>query len=494
VNLFEEAAEPPDDAGLVAGVLAGDREAFAALYDSYADRLHDFCFAILRDMHEAADAVQDTFVLVAERLAQLNDPARLRPWLYAVARSVALRRIRARKRVVLDIEAKDMADPQAGPQREAELAALRELVWGAAAGLSDRDQALLDLHVRQGLDGAELAEAMGVSTNHAYVLLTRLRDQVERSLGALLIARLGRADCTELDSMLTGWDGKFSPRLRKRVARHVEQCELCGQRKRAMVSPWALLAGVPLVPAPLYLRERVLGSVELVAHQGLARRRSRRRSVVVAAALLVVALGSVGAVVMWNSSNDASGQPVAQNASPGAPATGEEAAQPPVKPVSAPAATASTRTRSTTANPKTTTMTRPRGVPPTVIVPPTPREPMLPPPPPPVDSSPQITSQAATDQWIYVSGSGCLPESTSVQATIADDSGVASATLYWADSAGGSGGEAMTLREGAWHASLGPFKAEGWVEWRITAVDRAGNAVTGQPDWVWVDPCRPASG
>ena len=71
---------------------AGDRGAFAAIYDRYADRLHDFCWSVLRDRDEAADATQDAFLVAAERLGQLRDPERLRPWLYAVARSQALRR------------------------------------------------------------------------------------------------------------------------------------------------------------------------------------------------------------------------------------------------------------------------------------------------------------------------------------------------------------------------------------------------------------------
>src|SRR2546421_9813028 len=137
------------DAELVAGVLAGDREAFAGIYDRYADRLFDFCMSVLRDRQDAEDAVQDTFVLVARRLGQLNDPERLRPWLYAVARSVALHRAKARKRIVPDTEVSDMPDPSAGPHRAAEQAALRDLVWSAAAGLSERDRALLDLHLRQ---------------------------------------------------------------------------------------------------------------------------------------------------------------------------------------------------------------------------------------------------------------------------------------------------------------------------------------------------------
>jgi RNA polymerase sigma factor (sigma-70 family) len=257
-----------DDAELVRAATAGDRGAFAAIYDRYADRLHDFCWSVLRDRDEAADATQDAFVVAAERLGQLRDPERLRPWLYAVARSQALRRVRARSRVAPEEEMTELPDPASGPEQAAERSDLRELVWNAAAGLSERDRALLDLHLRHGLEGAELGEAMGVEPGHAYVLLSRLRDQVERSLGALLVARLGRDDCPELATLLAGWDGRFSPLIRKRVARHVDGCEVCGQRRRTAASPLALLAAVPPLPAPAHLRGRVLERIQLTGSSG----------------------------------------------------------------------------------------------------------------------------------------------------------------------------------------------------------------------------------
>jgi hypothetical protein len=68
-----------DDAELVRAATAGDRGAFAAIYDRYADRLHDFCWGLLRDRDEAADATQDAFLVAAERLCQLRDPERVRP-------------------------------------------------------------------------------------------------------------------------------------------------------------------------------------------------------------------------------------------------------------------------------------------------------------------------------------------------------------------------------------------------------------------------------
>src|SRR5689334_18523136 len=108
---------------------------------------------MLRHREDAADAVADSFILFAERLGQLREPDRLRPWLYAIVRSECLRKLKARKRVSYgdDEQLIQMADDGATPEQSAETAALQQLVWDAAAGLADRDRALLDLHLRQGL-------------------------------------------------------------------------------------------------------------------------------------------------------------------------------------------------------------------------------------------------------------------------------------------------------------------------------------------------------
>lgn len=249
-----------DDAELVRRLQAGDASGWAEVYDRYADRLHDYCASILRDRHEAEDALHDAFVTASQRIGQLRDPARLRPWLYAICRTTALGRVRRRSRVVPteDVGAVVSAPESVDPVERDEL---RRLVWEAAGGLAPQDRAVLDLHLRHGLVGADLAEALDVSPHHATVRLGRVRDLVERSLTVLLVGRLGRRDCPELDALLAGWDGRLEPRLRKRVARHIDGCDVCEERRRAVVSPLALLAAMPLAPAPAHLRDRVLTSV-----------------------------------------------------------------------------------------------------------------------------------------------------------------------------------------------------------------------------------------
>jgi DNA-directed RNA polymerase specialized sigma24 family protein len=51
------------DAELARASAAGDRTAFADIYDRYADRLHDFCVGMLADRDGAADCVQDVFCI-----------------------------------------------------------------------------------------------------------------------------------------------------------------------------------------------------------------------------------------------------------------------------------------------------------------------------------------------------------------------------------------------------------------------------------------------
>src|SRR4051812_21762167 len=149
------------DSELVAGALRGEQAAFAEMYDAYATRLHDFCFSMLRSRDEAADAMQDTFVCALERIGQLRDPERLRAWLYAIARHECLRRIRARKRIAGDGELPEVVSTEPTPHEEVSRQQLVDLVWAAAEGLADRDRALLDLNLRHGLEGQELAEAVG---------------------------------------------------------------------------------------------------------------------------------------------------------------------------------------------------------------------------------------------------------------------------------------------------------------------------------------------
>jgi len=195
------------DAELACAAAAGDRHAFAGIYDRYADRLYNFCVGMLADRDAAADCVQEVFCTAAAGLGQLHEPDKLRPWLYAIARNEALRCIQRRRREHAFEELPEQVSSEAGPDTLAARTELADLIAEAADGLSDRDRAVLELAFRHDLDGPALAQALGVSPGTANTLVHRLRETIERSLGALLVARHAHHaanGCAELGAILAG--------------------------------------------------------------------------------------------------------------------------------------------------------------------------------------------------------------------------------------------------------------------------------------------------
>jgi RNA polymerase sigma factor (sigma-70 family) len=271
--------ETVQDGEIVAAIVAGDPAGLAAAYDNYAPALYAYCRTLLSEPADAADAVQDTYVIAAAKLDGLREPDRLRPWLYAVARNECFRRLRARGLsapldAAVEVTSED-ADMVLGPEQEE----LRDLVVDALSGLNPGDREVIELNLRHVLDGDDLADAVGVSRNHAHALVSRARAQFEGSLGALLVARTGREQCDELDGILAGWDGELTILLRKRVNRHIDRCEVCGDRKRHELSPAMLLSMLPMVALPAGLREQILRLVDDVSpvaagHRDLVARRA----------------------------------------------------------------------------------------------------------------------------------------------------------------------------------------------------------------------------
>lgn len=261
-----------EDPEVVAAIVAGDPAGLAEAYDRYAMPLYSYCRSMLREPADAADAVQDTFLVATAKLRDLRDPGKLRSWLYSVARNECLRRLRAGNALSALEEAADMPTQTAELGAATERAELQELVRAAIDGLNPSDRDVIELSLIHELDGDDLSDALGVSRNHAHALLSRARSQLERSLGALIVARTGRQSCPVLEGLLTSWDGQMTVLIRKRISRHIEQCDVCGERKRRELTP-ALFAGVAPMAALLpAFREQVLRVLADRSPAGLAHR------------------------------------------------------------------------------------------------------------------------------------------------------------------------------------------------------------------------------
>lgn len=242
----------------------GDREAFGELYTRHFDRVYDFVLRTVRDPDEAADIAQDTFVRAMKALKPGEKRAAFSTWLFTIARNLTLDRIEKKRHDARPDEGEPALYEQidatqlANPEGAAEAGEMAGLVWEAAKALDSKQYSLLDLHLRQGLDSAEIAEVMAVSKGAAYTMMSRLKDAFESSVATLMLMRHGRDECGELLTLLERQPiAGVSPEARKLVERHAGECAVCKERRKRLLSPSALFGSFAVVPVPFGLKDRI---------------------------------------------------------------------------------------------------------------------------------------------------------------------------------------------------------------------------------------------
>jgi RNA polymerase sigma-70 factor (ECF subfamily) len=151
------------DAELAAEAAAGNAEAFGKLIERHAPQIRRVTRAILSEPADADDAAQEAF-LACWRYLGRYDPARpFGPWLIRIAVNAA-RDVRRRQRSrPTEPLAPDLALVQAGPDRRAARAELRESLNHALGELPERQRLAVVLFDAEGYSHREIAGMLGVA-------------------------------------------------------------------------------------------------------------------------------------------------------------------------------------------------------------------------------------------------------------------------------------------------------------------------------------------
>ncbi|MFG2566199.1 RNA polymerase sigma factor [Streptomyces sp. NPDC048567] len=166
-------------------IRAGDRQAFAVLYEEYARAVYNHAYRLTGDWSTAEEVMSETF-LAAWRTRSAVEPEgeSLLPWLLGIATNKARNANRGTGRRLAFLARRpapepvaDIADAAAGQVDDARrLAAVRQ----ALGGLRRQDREVLALCVWSGLDYAEAAEALGVPVGTVRSRLSRARERLRR--------------------------------------------------------------------------------------------------------------------------------------------------------------------------------------------------------------------------------------------------------------------------------------------------------------------------
>ena len=162
-------ASGPSDLELVERIRQGEQAALDLLYKRYSSPVYSLVWKILQNAEEAEDVALDVFWQVW-RQADRYDPARGAPpaWIFTLARSRAIDRLRARNRredrtISIDDPAVhiDPLDENATPDQIVSFRQSRDAVRAAMTKLSAVQREAVELAFLKGLTHVEIAEKLG---------------------------------------------------------------------------------------------------------------------------------------------------------------------------------------------------------------------------------------------------------------------------------------------------------------------------------------------
>ena len=173
---------------------AGDEAALGALYDRSHDLLYSLILRVVGDAEDAEEVLEETFWQAWRQAARYEEGrGSVGGWLATIARSRALDRLRARRRVReerweelpepdADAGAADVSDPL----ENAEAAETRTIVRAALLKLPAEQREALELAYFGGLSQSEISERTGQPLG---TVKTRMRLAMQKLKEGLSVLR-----------------------------------------------------------------------------------------------------------------------------------------------------------------------------------------------------------------------------------------------------------------------------------------------------------------
>jgi RNA polymerase sigma-70 factor, ECF subfamily len=171
---------------------AGDNSVFAHLYRLMSPRLYRFCLRLTALRYEADDCFQDTLLRLHRARATFKQGANALHWVFAIARSVYLTKLRYWKRrpetlgLSSDVSQRTEIHPEATATPETLVTAqhLLAIVTRELKRMSEKNRVAYVLLKEEGLSAKDAAAILGTSADTVKQRAHRAYAQLKTALGA----------------------------------------------------------------------------------------------------------------------------------------------------------------------------------------------------------------------------------------------------------------------------------------------------------------------
>jgi RNA polymerase sigma-70 factor (ECF subfamily) len=163
--------------------LKKDPSVIGELYDLYAKELYGFLVKRCGHKETAEDLVGHVFIKLLESSSKLEwRGIRMKSWLYTVASNALTDHFRKAGNRMASADESEVEDVMTDddPSLNAEIVIEGEKLVEVMKSLSDRDQEVLDLRFFAGMEPLEIGQTLGVSANHASVLVYRALSRLRK--------------------------------------------------------------------------------------------------------------------------------------------------------------------------------------------------------------------------------------------------------------------------------------------------------------------------
>jgi RNA polymerase sigma factor (sigma-70 family) len=199
--------------------LAGrdDARAFTTLYERHHQAIYRYCRSIVRNDHDAQDALQSAMARAYTALCASERDLAVRPWLFRIAHNEAISILRRRPREDQLVDVHESLED--GVERTAEERERLAILLADLRALPERQRAALVMRELSGLSIEEIAGALSVSTGAAKQTLFEARSSLHE------FAKGRAMECEAVRSVISEHDGRV---LRgRRLRAHLRDCSGC---------------------------------------------------------------------------------------------------------------------------------------------------------------------------------------------------------------------------------------------------------------------------